>query len=85
MRALWLALSLVVAAAACGPAGDACCEQTLDCAKGAQCFEGRCRLTCDDTEQCNDGETCDATAGVCTESDPDDTTLASCPYDGAKR
>jgi hypothetical protein len=66
--------------ASCAPAAPVCCTDDVDCDQSSRCFEGRCAARCDDDSQCNAGETCQAPADVCAETNPDADTLARCPY-----
>ncbi len=55
---------VVVASAWCAGCEDPCCARDSDCAAAAKCFEGSCRLACDDKSQCLSGQTCNP-QGVC--------------------
>ncbi len=73
----------------CLPFGAPCCDDDVDCAEGARCFEGRCAPRCDDEAeladaQCDEGERCVPGAGVCRAADPE-AELSACSYQDEQR
>lgn len=45
------------------------CTTTDECGGGRSCVDGRCRNLCDTDRDCEGGEVCDATEGVCRPAD----------------
>lgn len=45
------------------------CTTTDECGGGRSCVDGRCRNLCDTDRECEGGEVCDATEGVCRPAD----------------
>ncbi|MBI1946983.1 MAG: hypothetical protein HYS27_14905 [Deltaproteobacteria bacterium] len=84
-----VAAGMLLHVAACLPFGAPCCDDDVDCAEGARCFEGRCAPRCDNQAeladaQCDEGERCVAGAGVCRADDPE-VELERCSYRDSSR
>ena len=90
MRIAVVAASVVLSAAgplmstACLTPGEPCCDDDLDCAAGARCFEGRCAPRCDEEHPCDDGLVCVDEALVCARPDRNEE-LAACDYEEPSR
>jgi hypothetical protein len=78
------AVLCALAGASCLVAGEPCCEDDLECAAGARCFEGRCAPRCDELTPCDDGLACVEEAGVCARPQRDQE-LEACPYQEPSR